>query len=270
VKIPQHSDRVDEWTRWRPGDRGTCSQNATVATIRINVWSGPRNVSTALMYAFRQRADTRVIDEPLYAHYLATTSARAEHPMTDAILASMSADAGVVADTVICGPSDRPVLFFKQMAHHLVPDVPSRVLTECVNVLLIRDPVEVLKSVVRQLPKPSMRDIGIGRQLTLLRELRAMGQDPPVLDAKRLQNEPQRVLTRLCEQVGIPWDTAMLSWPAGPKPEDGVWAPAWYANAHATTGFLPHRAKTEPLPGQVAALAAEATAIYRELLAEAI
>jgi hypothetical protein len=235
-------------------------------TIRINLWSGPRNVSTALMYSFRQRADTRVVDEPLYAFYLASTSARSDHPMTAEILASMSTDAGTVADTVICGPTDRPVLFFKQMAHHLVDGVPSRVLTECANVLLIRDPMEVLTTIVHQLPEPTMTDIGIARQLELLRELRDLGQDPPVLDAKRLLDDPEGVLTRLCASLGIPWDPAMLSWPAGPKPEDGVWAPAWYANAHLTTGFLPHRARIEPVPARVAALAVEATAIYRELL----
>jgi hypothetical protein len=91
-----------------------------------------------------------------------------------------------------------------------------------------------------------------------------------VLDARRLQDDPERVLSRLCARVGIGWDPAMLSWPAGPKPEDGVWAPAWYANAHATTGFLPHRAKTEPVPDHVAALAAEAAPVYRELLALAL
>jgi hypothetical protein len=241
------------------------SSSSTQVT-RINVWSGPRNISTALMYAFRQRPDTRVVDEPLYAHYLATTSARSEHPLTDEILASMSPDAEEVANTVICGPSDRPVLFFKQMAHHLVAGVPERVLTECFNALLIRDPREVLATIVRQLPQPSMADIGIARQRILLDELRAVGQDPPVIDAKRLQDDPERTLTRLCDRAGIEWYPAMLSWPAGPKPEDGVWAPAWYANAHATTGFLPHRAKTAPLPDHVAELAQEATGIYDELV----
>jgi hypothetical protein len=240
------------------------------ATTRINVWSGPRNISTALMYSFRQRADTRVVDEPLYAHYLATIAERSDHPLTAEILASQSPAAEVVADTVICGPTDHPVLFFKQMAHHLVPGVPTRVLTDCVNVLLIRDPVEVLTTIVRQLPEPSLADIGIARQRELLDELREMGQDPPVLDATRLLDDPERVLRELCRRVGIPWDPAMLSWRAGPKPEDGVWAPAWYANAHASTGWQPHRPKTEPLPEHVEPVAAEATRIYRELVALAI
>lgn len=218
------------------------------------------------MYSFRQRADTRVVDEPLYAHYLANTSERSEHPETAAVLASMSADARVVTDEVICGPNDRPVLFLKQMAHHLIDGVPARVLRECTNVLLIRDPAEVLTTIVRQFPNPSMVDIGIARQWLLLEELHTLGQEPAVLDAKRLQDDPSTVLSALCERVGIVWDTAMLSWPAGPKPEDGVWAPAWYANAHASTGFVPHRPKTEPLPEHVRALAADAGEIYHRLL----
>jgi hypothetical protein len=244
-------------------------QNAAMA-LRLNVWSGPRNISTALMYSFRERADTRVFDEPLYAHYLATTSARSEHPLTEDVIGSMSTNANEVADTVIFADHGRPVVFFKQMAHHLVAGVPERILTDCTNALLIRDPVEVLTTIVRQLPEPGMNDIGIARQRELLNELRAYGQNPAVLDARRLQNEPERVLKAFCEHVGIAWDPAMLSWPAGPKPEDGAWAPAWYANAHTSTHFTPHQPKIEPVPAHVAEIAAEASEIYAELLELAI
>ena len=144
----------------------------------------------------------------------------------------MSTDADEVAETVIFADHGRPVVFFKQMAHHLVAGVPQRILTDCTNALLIRDPVEVLTTIVRQLPSPGLNDIGIAKQRELLHELRSYGQRPAVLDARRLQNEPERVLSTLCERIGIEWDPAMLSWPAGPKPEDGAWAPAWYGNAH--------------------------------------
>jgi hypothetical protein len=234
--------------------------------LRINLWSGPRNVSTALMYAFRQRADTTVVDEPLYAHYLATVPDRSEHPGTSEIIASMSADARLVTDEVILAAGDRPVRFYKQMAHHLVPGVPPEVLTECSNVLLIRDPTEVLTTIVEQLPRPVMRDIGIARQVALYDELVALGQDPPVLDARLLLLSPAAVLAQLCERLGIEWDDAMLSWPPGPRPEDGVWAPHWYQNAHASTGFATYRAKAEPLPAHVAELAAEAAALYERLV----
>jgi Sulfotransferase domain len=239
-------------------------------TVRINVWSGPRNVSTALMYSFRQRADTRVVDEPLYAHYLSTIPDRSEHPGTADVLSTMSSDARVVTDQIILGPCDRPVLFFKQMAHHLVDGVPDDVLRRCVNVLLIRNPREVLTTIVKQFPNPVMRDIGIVRQLELVGELTATGQHAAIIDARLLLESPERVLRQLCGRVGISWDPAMLSWPAGPKPEDGSWAPHWYQNAHASTGFGTYRAKTEPLPAHVAELAAQADVAYRALLVDAL
>jgi hypothetical protein len=235
-------------------------------TRRINLWSGPRNVSTALMYSFRQRADTRVVDEPLYAHYLSTIADRSDHPGTPDVLDTMSPDARRVTDEIILGPCDRDVLLCKQMAHHLVPGVPAEVLSDCVNVVLIRDPVEVLTTIVKQFPNPVMRDIGIVRQVELVEQLQQLGQQPAVIDARLLLLDAPGVLRQLCDRVGIEWDSAMLSWPAGPKPEDGSWAPHWYQNAHASTGFGTYQPKSEPLPAHVAELAAEATAAYQLLL----
>ncbi len=239
-----------------------------MTTVRLNLWSGPRNVSTALMYSFRQRADTRVVDEPFYAHYLSHSDA--EHPGSAEVIASMSPEIDVVLREVVLGPVDHPLLVFKQMAHHLIPSVPLDFLDTCVNVLLIRDPTEVLTTIVHQLPTPTMRDIGIARQVELFAELRRRGQRPPVLDARLLLEDPEGVLRRLCTETGIDWDPAMLHWPAGPKPEDGVWARHWYANAHASTGFARYRAKTEPVPEHVRPLAAEAAACYAELLPHAL
>ncbi len=238
--------------------------------LRINLWSGPRNVSTALMYSFRQRVDTRVVDEPLYAHYLSTIRDRSDHPGTAEVLASMSADAGEVSKRVIFGLGDRPVLFCKQMAHHLVPGVPRRVLTDAANVLLIRDPYEVLVTIVDQLPNPTMRDIGIARQAELFDELHSIGQRPAVVDARLLLLDPGGVLRELCERLDLAFDPAMLSWPAGPKPEDGVWAPHWYRNAHASTGFAPYMPKTTPLPDHLSSLATSARDSYERLLPHAL
>lgn len=236
--------------------------------LRLNVWSGPRNVSTALMYSFRQRPDTRVLDEPLYGHYLSHSDA--EHPGSADIVAAMENDIDTVLRTVVLGPCDRPVLMLKQMAHHLIPTVPLGFLDECVNVLLIRDPAEVLTTIVRQLPTPTMRDIGIRRQVELYDELIRRGQEPAVLDARLLLEDPPAVLRELCARIGLPWDDAMLSWPAGPKPEDGVWAPHWYQNAHASTGFGTYAPKTDPLPDHVRDLADEAADLYLALLDRAI
>jgi len=249
------------------GARGSL-QSGVVATLRLNLWCGPRNVSTALMYSFRQRPDTRVVDEPLYAHYL--THSDAVHPGTTDIIGSMASDIERVLANVVLAPSDRPVVVFKQMAHHLVPSVPLDFLDECTNVLVIRDPVEVLTTIVRQLPQPTMRDIGIARQVELYDDLRGRGQDPAVIDARFLLEDPAGVLQQLCRHVGLEWDDRMLSWPAGPKPEDGVWASHWYQNAHASTGFAPYSPKSEPIPEPVRTLAAEAAELYAELAHRAL
>ena len=237
-------------------------------TIRINCWSGPRNVSTALMRSFAQRSDTRALDEPLYGYYLKTT--RAPHPGLDELIEVLETDPNKVINDVILSASEREVVFFKQMVHHLLPDLDLGFLTECVNVLLIRDPAEVIASLVNQLPQPTMRDVGLERQVKLFRDLRAQGQDPPVLDARRLLLDPERVLKELCERVGIQWDAAMLSWPSGPQPEDGVWAKYWYDNLHSSTGFHPYRERPREVPEHCRDLLAECRAHYEELIPHAI
>lgn len=236
-------------------------------TLRLNVWSGPRNVSTALMYAFAQRADTRVVDEPLYAHYLRVTGA--DHPGRDLVLASQENDGRAVVRDVILGPCDRPVVMFKQMAHHLV-DLDREFLGRCTNVLLTREPAEMLTSLVENIPEPTLRDTGYGAQTEILAQLRELGQDPPVLVAHRILQDPRGVLTRLCNRLGIPFDEAMLAWQPGARPEDGIWAPFWYANVHRSSGFQPYKRKDTRVPARLASLLAECQAHYAELAASAL
>lgn len=237
-------------------------------TIRVNCWSGPRNVSTALMRSFAQRPDTRAFDEPLYGHYLFTT--RAPHPGLDELIEVLETDAERVIHDLILAPCDRDVMFFKQMVHHLTPDVDLGFLNQCVNVLLIRDPAEVIASLVNQLPRPTMRDVGLERQVQLFRDLRERGQDPPVLDARQLLLDPEAVLKELCRRVGIGWDPAMLSWPPGPQPEDGVWAKYWYDNVQSSTGFQPYRRRSTEVPAHCRELLAGCRAHYEELIPHAI
>lgn len=237
-------------------------------TIRVNCWSGPRNVSTALMRSFAQRSDTRAFDEPLYGHYLFTT--RAPHPGLEELIEILETDSGKVIRDLILGPCDRDVMFFKQMVHHLTPDVDLGFLNRCVNVLLIRDPAEVIASLVNQLPEPTMRDVGLERQVQLFRDLRARGQDPPVVDARQLLLDPEPVLRELCRTVGIPWDPAMLSWPPGPQPEDGVWAKYWYDNVHSSTGFQPYRERSRQVPDHCRELLERCRSHYNELIPHAI
>jgi hypothetical protein len=236
-------------------------------TLRVQLWSGPRNVSTALMYSFAQRADTRVVDEPLYAHYLRVSGAR--HPRREEVLASQEQDGDKVVRDVILGACDRPVLFFKQMAHHLV-ELDRGFLRETANVLLVRDPVEMLPSLVNQIPEPTLRDAAYATQTELYGELARLGQDPPVLDAKELLLDPRGVLTELCARLGIAFDPAMLRWKAGARPEDGVWAPHWYEGVHRSTGFQPFKAKEAPFPKRLEALLRECKPHFERLAALAI
>ena len=236
-------------------------------TLRIHLWSGPRNVSTALMYSFAQRSDTRVVDEPLYAHYLRVSGAL--HPGRDEVLAAQDADGERVVREVLEAPSDRLVVFFKQMAHHLV-DLDRAFLRRAANVLLTRDPLDMLPSLSVQIPRPTLRDTGYAAQAVLLDELLAAGQDPPVLDARELLLDPEGVLTQLCARLGLAFDPAMLHWPAGPRPEDGVWAKHWYEAVHKSTGFEPYRPKSAPFPERLRPLLDECAPHYAKLAARAL
>ena len=238
-----------------------------IPSLRINLWSGPRNVSTALMYSFAQRPDTRVVDEPLYAHYLRVSGAN--HPGRDEVLAAQDPDGEAVVREVILGESDRQVLFFKQMAHHLVA-LDRAFLAKTANVILTRDPREMLPSLRENIPVPTLRDTGYAAQTELLEELRRIGPEPPVLDAREVLSNPKAVLGELCRRIGLRFEEAMLSWKAGTRPEDGVWAKHWYKNVHKSRGFEPYRAKSAPFPAELEPLLAECRPHYDALSRVAI
>ncbi len=237
--------------------------------IRICLWSGPRNISTALMYSFAQRDDTAVFDEPLYAHYLTQTNAHEYHPGAEDVIAAQENDGTKVVNELLLGEHDKPVLFFKQMTHHLV-NLDWRFMDETVNVILTRNPVEMLPSYAKQVQQPALHDVGYALHHDLLAYLRARGQNPPILDSTETLKNPRGVLTKLCAHIGIPFDEAMMSWPAGARPEDGVWAPYWYASVHQSTGFMPYTPKTTPFPEPLRPLLAECQPYYKELAAQAI
>ena len=235
--------------------------------LRLCLWSGPRNVSTALMYSFAQRPDTRVVDEPLYAHYLRVSGA--EHPGKEEVLAAQESDGERVVREVILGPCDRPILFMKHMAHHLT-HLDRGFLKQTVHVLLVRDPRDMLRSLRHQLPTPRLADTGLAVASRLLEELRDLGQDPPVLESRQVLLDPEGVLRQLCGRLGIPFVDDMLSWPAGARPEDGVWAPHWYHNVHRSTGFAPYRPKEGPFPAELEEVLAACRPHYEALYAQAL
>jgi hypothetical protein len=234
----------------------------TRATKRISVWSGPRNVSTALMYSFRQRRDTMVVDEPLYGYYLETTNA--PHPGREEILPHLETDAARVIHETLLGTYTKPVVMFKNMAHHLV-GLDRAFLGELTNVLLTRDPLEMLPSLVVHLPEPTLSDTGFTEQVEILESALEAGDTPVVIEARRLVQDPEGVLRKLCSHVGISFDPAMLAWPEGPKREDGVWAKYWYDNVHASTGFVPYSPKAAPFPERLEPLLAESQPYYEKL-----
>lgn len=235
--------------------------------LKLSVWSGPRNVSTALMYSFRQRPDTLVLDEPLYGHYLKVTGA--EHPGEDEVMAAMDTDGERVVREILLGPCERPVHFFKNMAHHLTA-LDRNFLDGITNVLLTRDPAEMLPSLAQVLGTPTLRDTGFDRQMEILDHVLGTGGEPVVLDAKELLLNPRGVLHRACDALGIPFYETMLRWPAGHKPEDGVWARHWYANVHASTGFSTHKARTGDFPERLVPLLEECRPLYERLREHAI
>jgi hypothetical protein len=221
------------------------------------------------MYSFAQRTDTTVYDEPLYAHYLANTTAKEYHPSANEVLATMENDGENVVARIILGPQPTPVAFFKQMTHHLV-NLDKSFMKHTANVLLTRHPVDMLPSYAEQVSRPTMRDVGYRMQRDLFEYLHSLGQEPPVLDSEATLRNPRGVLEKLCERIGIPFDEAMLGWPAGARPEDGVWASHWYGNVHRSTGFQPYRPKTEPFPERLKPLFDECMPYYVALSKKAI
>jgi hypothetical protein len=235
--------------------------------LRIAMWSGPRNLSTTMMRSFGARADTAVVDEPFYAAYLKLTGL--EHPMTEDILAAHETDPGrVIAAMTGAVPQDRAVFYQKHMIHHMVDGISMDWLHRLSHhVMLVRHPARVIASYQQKMDSLSLDAIGVQKQFALWLDLAEMQRRvPPVVDADRILTDPRGVLTRLCDALGLDWDEAMLSWPPGPRPEDGVWAPHWYDGVWASTGFGAPPGKLPVLEGDAARIEKEALVFYERLL----
>ncbi len=211
------------------------------APLRIAMWSGPRNISTAMMRAWENRGDTAVIDEPFYAHYLQATGVK--HPGFDDVLKSQSTDAAEVA-AMLTGPipDGKPIWYQKHMTQHILPDMPLDWLDQVTNCFLIRDPEAVVASFTIQRPDAAAWELGFEQQARLFDHVcDKLGRAPPVLDAADVLKDPRGILGTLCAGLGIPFSDRMLTWPPGPRDSDGVWAPHWYAAVERSTGFAPYR-----------------------------
>lgn len=233
--------------------------------IRIAMWSGPRNISTAMMRAFENRPDAAVVDEPFYAVYLQATGA--DHPMRAEVLASQSTDwRAVAADLTGPVPQGRGVFYQKHMTHHMLPAIGRDWTAHVRNAFLIRAPEDVLLSYTEVRGQATLDDIGVPQQLELFeREADRLGHAPPVVDSYDVLKDPRGVLGALCKAVGIPFSDRMLSWPAGRRASDGVWAPAWYAAVERSTGFAAPRERVADLPDDLKRVAEAARPAYQRL-----
>jgi hypothetical protein len=239
--------------------------SAANAALRIAMWSGPRNISTAMMRAWENRGDCAVSDEPLYAAYLAVTGL--DHPGRDEVIAAGETDwRRVVDDLLGPAPGGAALWYQKHMSHHLLPDMAIDWVLGLRNVFLIRDPAEVVTSYIKSRATVTPDDIGLpqqGRLFDLLRD--RLGETPPVIDAGDFLRAPEAHLRALCARLGIAFTPRMLSWPPGPRDSDGVWAPYWYDAVWKSTGFEPWRARATALTGDAAAVAEACRPVYERL-----
>jgi hypothetical protein len=238
--------------------------------MKIAMWSGPRNLSTALMYAFASRADCAVTDEPFYAAYLAATGI--DHPMRNEVIASQPTDPEKVAQALTGpNPGGKPHWYQKHMTLHLIPAFDRSFLTGLTNAFLIRHPAQVIASYARKREAPTLADLGFVQQAALFDRVADLtGTLPPVISAEAIRADPRAALTRLCAALGLPFDPAMLSWAPGPKPQDGVWAPHWYGAVHRSTGFEAPEGPPPDLPPAYQRLADQAMPHYDRLAALAL
>jgi len=216
--------------------------------VRIAMWSGPRNISTAMTRAWGNRQDTFVVDEPFYAYYLKATGTR--HPGAEELIATGEVDwRKIVAQ--LTGPisTDKSIFFQKQMTHHLLAEVDRQWLDAVTNYFLIRDPREVIASYIKKRKNPALEDLGYVQQAEIFDFVRTRVKSlPPVLDAKDVLENPERMLQLLCKTLGVEFSESMLSWPPGLRETDGIWAKYWYSEVAKTTSFRPYRSGKNEMP----------------------
>jgi hypothetical protein len=235
--------------------------------VRIAMWSGPRNLSTAMMRSFGNRADTFVSDEPYYGAFLRETGA--PHPMRDEVIAAMDCDWRSIARTLAgpC-PDGSPIWYQKHMWHHMVGPVGFDDFAGFTHAFLIRDPAAMIASYLRKRESAAFEDFGLDRQAEFfVREADRLGRPPPVVDAGDVLADPEGVLTALCGRLSIAFDPAMLHWPPGRRETDGPWAPHWYRMVEASTGFGAPEASPTALPEDARRLADRCRPYYERLRA---
>ena len=234
--------------------------------MRIAMWSGPRNLSTAMMYAFGARSDCAVVDEPFYASYLAQTGL--QHPMREEILESQSQDPNAVSEQLLGPiPGARPHFYQKHMSQHMIESVPRDWMREVTNVFLIRHPARVIASFAAKYDRVGLEDIGFTQQADLIAMLRGWGHQPVVIDSYDIRQNPAEKLEHLCEAINLPFSPEMLSWPRGGHKDDGAWAAHWYGAVWNSTGFAGPEGDLPSVPEALQPVLDDALSLYEEMRA---
>lgn len=234
--------------------------------MKLAMWSGPRNLSTAMMYAFGNRADCAVVDEPFYAAYLAMTGL--DHPMRAEILASQNLDPKKVASGLVsANPKGKPHFYQKHMTQHMIDGVPREWMREVANAFLLRHPARVIASYAAKRENPLLTDIGFPQQLELMQLVSSWGQTPVVIDSHDIRENPCEMLEKLCDAVGLRFDDAMLSWPKGGHKDDGAWASHWYGAVWSSTGFSGAEGPLPEVPDSLQPVLQAALPLYEEMKA---
>jgi hypothetical protein len=235
------------------------------------MWSGPRNISTAMMRAWGNRADTAVIDEPFYAYYLERTGKK--HPGAAEVVAQGETDWRKIVTALTKGPIPESghkgpshIYFQKQMTHHLLPEIDREWIVDVTNCFLIRDPREVILSYIQKNPEPELEDLGFVQQREIFDFVCAKTKSaPPVVDGRDVLENPERILELLCDAIGIPFDAAMLSWPPGLRETDGIWAEYWYENVARSTSFQPYQPREGVVPDRLLEIYDQCRDCYEKL-----
>lgn len=232
----------------------------------IHSWSAPRSLSTCLMYSFAQRDDTEVLDEPLYANFLRATGLG--RPYREELLSKMEPDGNKVVKDILFAPGEKKYRFCKHISKQRVPGLTDELMKKGKHFILIRNPLDILQSFDKVVPS-SFLELGLVDLVSIHSELCGLGKRPPIIDVTELQEDPEGTLRGLCEDLGIPFQAAMLKWEAGPKSVDGIWAPWWYQSVHRSVGFAPTKQYPLPFPLSLYDLLEQSLPFYNMLRSQA-
>ena len=231
----------------------------------IAMWSGPRNISTAMLRSWGNRADTDVIDEPFYAHYLDQTGY--DHPGADKVIATYETDwQKIVKHVTGASPNNKPIWYQKHMTHHMLDHIDKSWMTQVTNCFLIREPRRMILSFAKVIPNPEVDQMGLKHQVDIFQYIRdATGEIPPVISARDVLQNPRKTLSKLCDAINIPFDEAMLEWEAGKRDTDGVWAEYWYKSVEKSTAFTAYEDDDTPIPEHLKSLLDECQDLYDQM-----